>query len=178
MEEWRLSAEERRHLQRRLHQTKELSEYRRIAALLAMDDGVAAADVARWLGVSRQCVYQWQARFEDSSRSASGMVQRTRTGRPSQWNEDTIAFLRAALHQSPDELGFPAVNWTVNFLIEHLHNSLGFCPGEESLREQLHKLGYVWKRPRYVLAQDPLREKKTRTATLLPKPGATHCGAF
>ena len=33
---------------------------------------------------------------------------------------------------------------------------------DTALREQLHRLGYVWKRPRYVLLPDPEREKKRR----------------
>src|SRR4051812_20472113 len=108
MEEWRLSVQERRKLEARLQQTKDVSEFRRLAALLAMADGVAAVDAARWLGVSRQCIYQWQARFEESSRRAASLAERPRSGRPSQWDEETIAFLSASLHQAPDELGFPA----------------------------------------------------------------------
>src|SRR4051794_11707313 len=30
------------------------------------------------------------------------------------------------------------------------------------MRRCLHRLGYAWKRPRYVLAPDPQREKKSR----------------
>ena len=36
----------------------------------------------------------------------------------------------------------------------------GFC--DATVRRQLHALGYVWKRPRYVLDPDPLRAAKMR----------------
>ena len=62
--------------------------------------------------------------------------------------------------QSPDQLGYPAVNWTIPLLQEQLGRCTGQWPSEDTLRRQLHRLDYVWKRPRYVLDPDPELEKK------------------
>jgi transposase len=169
VENWRLTALERRRLQKRLHETGELSEYRRIVALLAIADGVPVAEVSQWLGVTRQCIYQWRDRFHDASGGPSCLLDLPRSGRPPLWDEDALAVLQSAIQILPDELGYPALNWTVELLQEHMEAGLNWRPSEASLREQLHRLGYVWKRPRYVLEPDSQREKKTRVTPLFQR---------
>lgn len=51
---------------------------------------------------------------------------------------------------------------TVPLLIEHMHRVGGLCLSEDTIRRQLHRMGYRYKRPRYVLVPDPLYEKKAR----------------
>lgn len=167
VEDWQLTTSERKRLQKRLHETRAVSEYRRLVALLAIADGMPVAEVSRWLGVTRQCIYQWRERFRSASRCSDCLKDRPRSGRPLLWDENAVDQLRSAIEKLPDELGYPALNWTVGLLQEHMETCLGWCPSEESLRDQLHRLGYVWKRPRYRLEPDPQREKKTRVASLL-----------
>lgn len=169
MENWGLTASERKRLQRRLHEAAEVSEYRRIVALLAIADGVPAAEVSQWLGVTRQCIYQWRERFRSAPGCPSCLLNRPRSGRPPLWDEEAVAVLQTAIQQLPDELGYPALNWTVGLLQEHMEACLYWRPSEESLRDQLHRIGYVWKRPRYVLEPDPQRERKTRVASLFQR---------
>jgi hypothetical protein len=66
------------------------------------------------------------------------------------------------MDQPPDHFGYQATAWTIPLLQTHLaHWGLtGFC--EATVRRQLHALGYVWKRPRYVLDPDPHRAAKMR----------------
>jgi hypothetical protein len=66
------------------------------------------------------------------------------------------------LDQPPDHFGYQSTAWTIPLLRSHLaHWGLtGFC--DATLRRQLHALGYVWRRPRYVLAPDPRRAAKMR----------------
>lgn len=166
MEDWQLTASERKRLQKRLQETREVSEYRRLVALLAIADGMSVAEVSRWLGVTRQCIYQWRERFHSASRCPDCLKDRPRSGRPPLWDGNAVNLLRSAVEKLPDELGYPALNWTVGLLQEHMEICLGWRLSEESLRDQLHRLGYVWKRPRYRLAPEPQREKKTRVAPL------------
>jgi transposase len=86
-------------------------------------------------------------------------------GRPSAWTEQLQTLLLASLPQRPDELGYAGVNWTVALLQEHLYLRGGRWLSDDTVRRELDRLGYVWKRFRYVLPPDPQREKKTRHPT-------------
>jgi transposase len=75
--------------------------------------------------------------------------------------EDAQALLQELLTFSPVQRGYYAVNWTVPLLQEELRHATGTCLSDDTIRRELHRLGYVWKRPRYVLDPDPGLEKKT-----------------
>jgi hypothetical protein len=66
------------------------------------------------------------------------------------------------MDQPPDHFGYQATAWTIPLLRSHrAHWGLtGFC--DATVRRPLHALGYVWKRPRYVLEPDPHRAAKMR----------------
>src|SRR5262245_16873296 len=83
-------------------------------------------------------------------------------GRPSVWTAALQALLLAALQRRPEELGYAGVNWTVPLIQEHLDYWGGRRLSEDTIRRELDRLGYVWKRFRYVLPPDPQRDKKTR----------------
>jgi transposase len=116
--------------------------------------------VAQSLGVSRQSLYNWLARYQQSYDPAA-LCDHRGGGRPSLWTPHLQAALTESLAQPPDHWGYQAANWTVPLLIEHLVATSGQRLSDSTLRRELRRLGYVWKRPRYVLAPDPEREKKT-----------------
>jgi putative transposase len=164
MSQFRLEPVQRRRLRGLLHETSDLNTYRRCLALLEVDSGRTVADVARSLGVTRQSVHNWIARFGESGR-AEALADRYGGGRPTSLEGDDVEGLVALLGHSPQHLGSPAANWTVPLLREHLRRSIGAEVSEPTVRRQLRRLGYVWKRPRYVLDPDPEREKKTPDRT-------------
>jgi len=147
-------------------QATDAPTYRRLLGLLALADGTAPERVAEWLGVSRQSLYNWADRYVHAGRP-SALRTGTHPGRPPLWDEDCTALLRASLHQTPEQFGFPAVNWTVGLLQHQLGRCVGRGVSEGTLRRRLHQLGYVWKRPRYVLKADPQREKKDAFAPVV-----------
>ena len=59
---------------------------------------------------------------------------------------------------------------TAELLQGHLAKWMSVTVSDTTLREQLHQLGYVWKRPRYVLEPDVDREKKTPHSPANPAP--------
>src|SRR4051794_4714786 len=118
------------------------------------------ADVARSLGVTRQSVHNWIARFGEAGR-AEALADRYGGGRPATLDEDEVESLVALVGHAPQRFGSPAANWTVPLLREHLRRATGADVSEPTVRRQLRRLGYVWKRPRYVLDPDPEREEKT-----------------
>ena len=160
MSQFQLESKQRRQLRRLLHGTSDLNTYRRCLALLEVDAGRAVADVARSLGITRQSIHNWIGRLREASR-AEALVDRYGGGRPPLLGDEDRKRLVALLCHSPQHLGSPAANWTVPLLCEHLGFATGVRVSEPTMRRLLHRLGYVWKRPRYVLEPDPERGKKT-----------------
>ena len=60
----RLTAAQRRQLRRQLRVTDDAGYYRRLLAILSLDEGDAVDEVAQRLGVTRQSVYNWARLFE------------------------------------------------------------------------------------------------------------------
>ena len=157
----RLTPQQRFRLRRQLRTTDDLGTYRRTLGLLELDRGNAITDVAIRLGVSRRIVHGWVDTYRHHPVPCS-LVTHHSTGRPSDWTEDAQAILQASLDQPPDHFGYQATGWTVPLLQSHLAHWGLTGLSESTLRRQLHALGYVWKRPRYVLDQDPRRAAKMR----------------
>ena len=64
------------------------------------------------------------------------------------------------MDQSPQEHGYRSVDWTVPLLLEHLGRQCDEPLSDETIRRRLRRLGFVWKRSRYVLDPDPDLERK------------------
>jgi transposase len=155
-----LTAWQRRRLRRQLHQTQDARLYRRILAILQVAQGTPIPQVAHMLGVSRRMVYYWVQSYAQRHH-AHDLLPGNRPGRPTVWTEDARALLPELLNQSPADYGYYAVSWTVPSLQEELRHGTGNHFSDDTIRRELHRLGYVWKRPRYQLEPDPELEKKT-----------------
>ena len=151
---------QRRQLQRQLKETPDSRVFRRTLAVLEYSRGRPAEDIALSLGVTRQSVHNWIQAYAQAHNPAV-LIGDDRTGRPTLWTEDLRALLQALLAQQPDQRGYFAANWTVPLLQEEIEHCTGQSLSEDTLRRELDRLGYVWKRARYVLDPDPEREKKT-----------------
>jgi transposase len=156
-----LTPSQRRKLRTQLRRAEEASYYRRLLAILELDRGKTVAEVAASLRVTRQSVYNWARSFA-SCPDPAALQDHYGVGRPSAWTEGLEALLLAGLERRPDELGYAGVNWTVPLLQEYLYRCGGRWLSDDTIRRELDRLGYVWKRFRYVLPPDPEREKKTR----------------
>jgi transposase len=160
MSELELTRWQRLRLQRQLKQTQDARVYRRTLALLDYSRGEPISHIAGRLGVTRQSVYNWIAAYAEASDPWS-LVDDQRPGRPSLWTDEMRAMLQALLEQRPDQLGYFAVNWTVPLFQDALAAYTGRRPSADTIRRELDRLGYVWKRSRDVLDPDPDGEKKT-----------------
>jgi len=160
MSELSLRPWQRRRLQRQLECTQDARTYRRTLALLEVDRGRPVSEVAQMLGVSRRSIYNW---LDDYLREGdpSALADAPRSGRPRLWTEGRQAVLRELLETTPDKLGYFAADWTVPLLGEQLERLTGRRPCDDTIRDQLARMGYAWKRPRYVREPDPEAEKKT-----------------
>src|SRR5690349_17801417 len=109
MHPFEATRQDRRRLERQLGTAPTVRVYRRTLALLEIADGRPVADVARLLRVSREAVYRWVGVYTEN-RDPAALLDQPRTGRPSFWSDEMQAILREALAQSPDVLGYLAVN--------------------------------------------------------------------
>lgn len=166
-----LSARQRRHLEQQLRTTRTARLYRRTLAMVEIAQGRPLTHIARSLGVNRRSLYHWQQRYM-AQHDPAALCDHKGSGRPSVWTPQLRALLEKSLEQKPDQWGYQASEWTVPLLIEHLATQSGQRVSDATLRRQLRRMGYVWKRPRYVLQPDPAREKKAR-----PSPAAAAAGA-
>ncbi len=70
--------------------------------------------------------------------------------------------LEALLGQDPQACGHRATGWTVALLVGELTNA-GYAGGDRTVRRALHRLGWRWKRPKFVLGRpDPAYKAKKR----------------
>lgn len=166
-----LTARQRRKLAQALGQSPEGRYYRRLLALREVDQGRPVVEVARSLEVSRQSVHTWLQIYRHT-RSLEALVDQPRSGRPPRGDEALREQLEEWLEQSPQAYGYQATIWTVPLLQEQVRKTCHQTLGETTLRQQLHALGYTWKRSRYVLAPDPERGEKAAPDRGAPGPPA------
>jgi transposase len=156
----KLTASQRRQMQIALRKAHGARLHRRLLAVLASDRGATISEIADWLCVSCQSVYNWIARFQEQGDPAQ-LSDAPRSGRPALAGAAVDVLLRALLMLPPERFGYHATHWTVPLLQDQLRQNMAEEYSSDTVRRSLHRLGYVWKRPRYILAPDPEREKKT-----------------
>jgi transposase len=133
--------------------------YKRTLAILEISRGRSVTEVSTLLGVGRKSIYNWLDAFL-SHPVPESLEDDHRTGRPTLWRGDVVKCLERALGSEPDEFGYQAVGWTTPLLREHLKAYTKVSISDNTVRAQLHRMRYAWKRPRYVLIPDPDRDKK------------------
>jgi transposase len=154
-----LNVRQRRRLQQVLRTTDDGALCRRILAILEVAAGRPISNVAELFGVSRQSIYSWIENYFPEH-DPNALSDRERSGRPRLWTNEIAGALQECLKWPPDKWGYQAVVWTVPLVQNWLGEHCGLMFSETTIRQQLHALGYTWKRPRYVLEPDPEREKK------------------
>jgi transposase len=174
MKAWRLTAAQRRTLERELARARDAALFRRILALLEVDASCPVGQVAQRLRVDRRSVQRWIARYR-SQPNVEALRHQPGQGRPRRWDQALEARLEVALSQRPTDLGYVGTGWTVPLLQQWLADDR---PGPRlsaaTLRRRLRERDYVWKRFRYVLSPDPAREKKTPDPPPSSDLGPTH----
>jgi transposase len=142
----------------------------------AASQGKLVTKVARSLQVTRQSVHNWVTRFL-STRQVAGLVDGQRCGRPRRAGVAVDQLLQALMLVPPERFGYQATHWTVPLLQDQLRQNLGQAYGDTTVRHSLHRLGYRWKRPCYILAADPQQEKKTSPLPFAWGAGPAQCAA-
>ena len=156
----RLTPQQRAELEAAVSAEQRVRQWKRYQAVLLLGAGEAPATVARTVRCSRASVYGWAARWR--TQGVAGLREGTHGGGKAKLDADGEAVLHAVLASDPQGRGHRATGWTVLLLRTELAQA-GYAVADRTIRRALHRLGYRWKRPRYVLGRpDPEYEAKKR----------------
>jgi transposase len=141
---------------------RRVRHWRRYRALRLLAEGRPPDAVAEAVGCSERSVWYWTAAWRRDG--LAGLVELPHGGRARALNRGAEALLEARLGSDPQARGYHATGWTVPALQAELA-AAGYAVGQRTIRRTLHRLGWRWKRPKYVLGRpDPAyAEKKWRS---------------
>ena len=139
-------------LQRRAHLIWELAA------------GASLVEAAEWVDVHYTNAHLWVKRFVDSG--VAGLVDRPKSGRPRQYDEDSTTEIIKAASARPKDLGLKFTTWSLQKLEEHLQKKPGLKKVTRStIRRRLQAEGFKFKAGRtWCESNDPDFEvKKTKS---------------
>jgi transposase len=152
-----LNVRQRGELELIVSHTRLAKERCRAQALLWLAEGSDVGEVAEWLGLSRQTIYNWVSRFQD--RDGLGLRARlldaTRPGRPRAAGGTIDELVAAVIDGDPRQIGYHATVWTAPLLRCYLRGHHGIEVCEKTVSRAIDRLGLNWKRPRHQLALRP-----------------------
>ena len=148
-----LSKEERRAVEGALKQERVVRVWRRLKAILLLDESQHPQAVAKALGCSLASVYNWATAWH--AKGLAGLAEGKHTGRRRQLDAAGEAHLEVLLRDDPQAHGHHATGWTVPLLRGELEGA-GYTVSERTIRRALQRLKWRWKRPKYVFGRpDP-----------------------
>jgi transposase len=137
---------QQRELQRMTQkQTGYVAERARMILLSAR--GFSVPEITDIFEVTDETVYKWLGRFE--AEGPEGLLDRPRSGRPRGIDDETEKQLQELLEESPSEEGYDFTTWTAPLLKAHLAEHGEVEVSEDSVRRALHRMDFVWRRPRW-----------------------------
>jgi len=149
-----LNSKERRELEGWVRTTATASVLRRGQALLWLDEGTSAEEVAELLFVSRAAVYKWVRQFQERQglEVEERVAEGTRGGRPRTVQGGMDPLVDEVIDQAPRELGSRATVWTAPVLVQYVAEGHPRTGSLQRVRVASARLGISWKRPRPPLA--------------------------
>lgn len=149
----RLTTRDREFLADVARSSRDARETRRALALLDLDAGESVARVAARYQVGRSTVYEWAGRLGNTARPRDERLRdAARAGRPADARDAVEEALAKLMPTSPTDHGYRHPAWTTPLLLAHLDRD-GVAASDTTVRRALHRLGYRWKRPRFVLSR-------------------------
>jgi transposase len=157
-----LTGEERAALADAAAGERRVRHWRRYRALVLLAEGQRPAAVAAAVGCGERSLWYWVAAWRRAGEA--GLVEPPHRGRARALDGAAEALLGELLAGDPQARGYHATGWTVPALRAELA-AAGYAVGERTIRRALHRLGWRWKRPKYVLGRpDPAYAEKKRSS--------------
>jgi transposase len=150
-----LSTRQRIELETFMLHTPSAKERCRAQAVLWLDEGETADQVAELLHVSRQTVYNWAERYlqRQGLDIGSRLSDAPRPGRPPTALGIIDPLIAEVIDTDPRNLGYHSTVWTAPLLGEYLKQVHGIEVSRKSISLAIARLRFRWKRPRHHLAQ-------------------------
>jgi transposase len=152
-----LSPQQRLELEYVTSHTLGAKERCRAQALLWLDEGETAQQVAELLRVSRRTVYYWVDRLHDPD--GLDLRQRLgdapRPGRPRAGIDGVDPWIAEVIDTDPRALGYHQTVWTAPLLVRYLHDQHQVEVSRKTVSRAIARLDIRWKRPRHQLARRP-----------------------
>ena len=145
-------------LERALRSERRVRRWQRYRAIWLLARNQSVQDLAQSLGCCPTSVYNWVQRWRDNG--LAGLAEAHHAGRTRKFDEAGEDLLDSLLSRDPQQYGFHSTGWTAEVLHSQVQQA-GYSVSEHTIRRTLHKLGWRWKRPKYVLGRpDPDYEQK------------------
>ncbi len=152
-----LSTRQRIELETFMLHTPSAKERCRAQAVLWLDEGETADQIAELLHVSRQTVYNWAERYlqRQAFDIGSRLADAPRPGRPPTALGIIDPLIAEVIDTDPRNLGYHSTVWTAPLLGEYLKQVHEIEVSRKSISLAIARLRFRWKRPRHHLAQRP-----------------------
>jgi transposase len=129
----------------------------RAQALLWLEEGESAEQVAEALRVSRRTIYHWVDRLDD--RDGLNLKQRLadapRPGRPRTGDGGVDSWIAEVIDSDPRALDYHQTVWTAPLLVRYLHDHHEVEVSRKTVSRAIARLSIRWKRPRHHLGRRP-----------------------
>ena len=144
-------------------------ETRKALAIQMSSQGKTVPEIACVLNVSASSILRWIHSFTE--RGLSSIPSGKSPGRPRIADEEFEAVAAEALSKSPKDYGYDATIWTAELLRGHLSLVKHVLVCERTMYHVLHRLDYVFKRPKLDLKhkQDPKEVSRAKREKTLAK---------
>ena len=147
---------------------RRVRRWRRYRAILLRGEGLTVPAVATALGCSQASVYAWTAAWR--AQGVAGLAEGDHGGGQVKLDRAGEEALTELLATDPQSRGQHATGWTVPLLRTALATA-GYAVAPKTIRRALHRLGYRWNRPQYVLGRpDPAYGEKKGPSSWPPRP--------
>lgn len=120
--------------------------------------GHKPATIAELLSISTGPVHYWHIRWRE--KGLEGLREKPRSGRPRLGDEGYRQKLAEVLETDPQKLGLAFTVWTPARLLTYLEQETGVVMHENTLRNLLDELDYVYRRPKHDLTH--LQDQKAK----------------
>ena len=146
-----LNSEERKELRRQARRAVgRVSE--RIHFVLLHARGYSPAQIADLYQLDERTVVHWLECYQAAG--VAGLDDRPRSGRPRRARAAAEAEASRCLDQSPSVVAVERTTWTRRLLQQHLGERLACFLSTRSVSRLIHRLDFVWTRPKLALKQD------------------------
>jgi len=163
----------------RMYRAPTPRERERWHALWLLAQGWPASKVAELLERDAHTIGSWLAAFAHGGAAALAFVQRG--GSPPALEAEAQAGLKLAVQATPAEAGIDLANWNWKVVRQFIAARCGVCLSRRSCLRYLHRLGFVYKRPKKRLLKADAEKRAAfvaEYAALLAEARATGAKAF